>query len=83
MNILTAQGQDDNMVDSTTLNTMKRQKVNPTAIKKVEELLEFLEKAGLGFYNCEWPLVRERNEGCKQFIDVTISIRTSGEARIE
>ncbi len=71
------------MVDSAVLTLVKRKSADPCAIKKLEALLEFLEQTGISFYNSEFPVVRERNEGRKVFVDVTISIRTSGESRSE
>lgn len=65
------------MVDSSTLNIIKKRKHDPISVKQFEKLLVFLEEEGICFYNCEYPLVRERSEGPKHFVDVTISIRTS------
>ncbi len=64
------------MVDSSTLNIIKKRKHDPLSIEKFERLLAFLEQEEICFYNCEYPLVRERNEGPKHYVDVTISIRT-------
>jgi hypothetical protein len=65
------------LVDSALIKHFKKRKVNPLAIERFEELISFLEKNEIGFYDSEWPVIRERNEGSQQYVDVTISIRTS------